>query len=102
MNGSNVYREALNTMLAMLIISLLLFNPLAVDREPLRASSGEILRLAWQRVFDPSVDKYDYITGVCIGESRLYLLGLTQFNGSQKPSSMHLMSRVALSLRALR
>jgi hypothetical protein len=49
----------------------------------LRASSGELLRLAWERVFDPSLDKYDYITGVCIGESRLYLLGLTQFNGSQ-------------------
>jgi hypothetical protein len=70
-------------MSALLIISLILFNYLAVDREPLRASSGELLRLAWERVFDPSLDKYDYITGVCIGESRLYLLGLTQFNGSQ-------------------
>jgi hypothetical protein len=83
MSDSNVYRGALNTMSALLIISLILFNYLAVDRELLRASSGELLRLAWERVFDPSLDKYDYITGVCIGESRLYLLGLTQFNGSQ-------------------
>jgi len=83
MSDSNVYREALNTMSALLIISLLLLNYLAVGKELLRASSGELLRLAWERVFDPSLDKYDYITGVCIGESRLYLLGLTQFNGSQ-------------------
>lgn len=83
MNDSNVYREALDTMLALLIISLLLLNYLSVDREPLRASNGELLRLTWEQVFDPSLNKYDYITGVCIGESRLYLLGLTQFNGSQ-------------------